>query len=195
MEVGVSVDEVKVSSQLLHQIHLKIQGSKKHKYLQDKNDSNDVTWNSIDWKGLKSGFLSLSPLKWIKTSKSRHKWLNMGCQKSKISPDATDSHKCPRCHEPNKTQDHILKCHYFGAHKKWYDLVYPLIKIWQNNICPTQAVFTKFIRSWLESLETIILDVSSVHVSQRELTWNAIADQEQIGWHMAMKVISATTGD
>jgi hypothetical protein len=43
MEVGVSVDEVKVSSQLLHQIHLKIQGSKKHKYLQDKNDSNDVT--------------------------------------------------------------------------------------------------------------------------------------------------------
>jgi hypothetical protein len=28
MEVGISVDEVKVTSHLLHQIHLKIQGSK-----------------------------------------------------------------------------------------------------------------------------------------------------------------------
>jgi hypothetical protein len=43
MEVGISVDEVKVSSHLLHQIRLKIQGSKNHKYLQDKNDSNNAT--------------------------------------------------------------------------------------------------------------------------------------------------------
>jgi hypothetical protein len=63
MEVGISVDGVKVTSHLLHQICLKIQGSKHHKYLQDKNDWNDATWNSIDWKGLKSGFLSLDPLK------------------------------------------------------------------------------------------------------------------------------------
>ncbi len=66
MEVGISVDEVKVISHLLHQIHLKIQGSKHRKYLQDKHDWNDVPWNSIDWKGLKSGFLSLGPLKQIK---------------------------------------------------------------------------------------------------------------------------------
>jgi hypothetical protein len=86
-----------------------------------------------------------------------------------------------------QNQEHILKCHHVGAHKKWYDLVHPLIKIQQNNLCPTQEVFTKCIRSWLESPETIILDVSSVHVSQRELIWKAIANQEQIGWHMAMK--------
>jgi hypothetical protein len=36
MEVGILVDEVKVTSHL-HQIHLKIQGSKYQKYLQDKN--------------------------------------------------------------------------------------------------------------------------------------------------------------
>jgi hypothetical protein len=60
-------------------------------------------------------------------------------------------------------------------------------KIRQNNLCPTQEVFNMCIRSWLESLETIIPDVRSVHVSQCELTQKAIADQEQIGWHMAMR--------
>jgi hypothetical protein len=47
-------------------------------------------WYSIDWKGLKSGYLSLGPLKWIKMSKSTHGWLNTGWEKSKISPDAKD---------------------------------------------------------------------------------------------------------
>jgi hypothetical protein len=37
-----------------------------------------------------------------------HGWLNTGRQKSKISPDAVDSHKRPRCHEPEETQEHIL---------------------------------------------------------------------------------------
>jgi hypothetical protein len=60
-------------------------------------------------------------------------------------------------------------------------------KIRQSNQCPAQEVFTKCVRSWLESLETIILDVSSVHDSQCELIQKTIADQEQIGWHMAMQ--------
>jgi hypothetical protein len=47
-----------------------------------------------------------------------HGWLNMGHQKTKILPDAMDSHKCPRCHEPDETQEHILKCQHVGAHKK-----------------------------------------------------------------------------
>jgi hypothetical protein len=118
MEVGISVDGVKVTSHILHQIRLKIQGAKYRKYLQEKYDWDDITWDSIDWKGIKSGFLSLGPLKRIKTSKSMHGWLNIGRQKSKISPDAVNSHKCPRCHEPEETQEHILKCKHVGAHKK-----------------------------------------------------------------------------
>jgi hypothetical protein len=59
MEVGISVDGVKVTSHILHQIRLKIQGAKHRKYLQEKYDWDHVTWDSIDWKGIKSGFLSL----------------------------------------------------------------------------------------------------------------------------------------
>jgi hypothetical protein len=36
--------------------------------------------------------------------KSIQGWLNTGRQKSKISPDAVESDKCPRCHEPNETR-------------------------------------------------------------------------------------------
>jgi hypothetical protein len=63
MEVGITVKGVKVTSHILHQIRLHIQGSKHCKYLQDKHEWDNATWNSIDWKGLKSGFLSLGPLK------------------------------------------------------------------------------------------------------------------------------------
>ncbi len=128
MELGIIVDGVKIMSHLLHQIRMKIQGSKHRKYLQDKHKWDDVMSESIDWKGLKTEFLSLGPLKQIKTSKSMHGWLNMGQQKSKISPDATELHKCARCHEIDETQEYILKCRSVSAHQKWYDLVHQTMK-------------------------------------------------------------------
>jgi hypothetical protein len=118
MDVGILVDEVKVTSHLLHQIGLKIQGSKHQKYLRNKHAWADAVWISLDWTGIKSGFLLLGPLKQIKTSKSMHGWLNTGHQKSNILPDAMALHKCPLCHEPDETQEHILKCQHVGAHKK-----------------------------------------------------------------------------
>jgi hypothetical protein len=118
MEVGISVDEVKVTSHLFHQIRLKIQGSKHQKYLQDKHAWANAVWISLDWTGIKSGFLLLGPLKQIKTTKSMHGWLNTGHQKSNTLPDTMASHKCPRCHEPDEMQEHILKCQHVGAHKK-----------------------------------------------------------------------------
>ncbi len=63
MDVGIEVDGVKVTSHLLHQIRMHIQGSKHRKYLQGKHKWDDATWNSIEWKGLNSGYLSLGPLK------------------------------------------------------------------------------------------------------------------------------------
>jgi hypothetical protein len=60
-------------------------------------------------------------------------------------------------------------------------------KIHQNKLCPVQEIFTKCIRSWLESLETSILGVSSVHESQHYLLKKAISDQECIGWHLTMR--------
>jgi hypothetical protein len=100
IEVGIEVNGVKCMLHILHQIQMHIQGSKHCKYLQDKHNWNNATWQSIilDWKGMKSGYLLLGPIKQIKTSKSIHGWLNTGRQKSKISSDAVESHKCPRCH-------------------------------------------------------------------------------------------------
>jgi hypothetical protein len=52
-------------------------------------------------------------------------------------------------------------------------------KIQQNNLCPVQEAFAKCVRSWLESPETIIPDVSRV-------LQQAIDGQTRIGWHLAM---------
>jgi hypothetical protein len=52
MEVGIEVNGVKVTSHILHQIQMHIQGSKQASQV-----------SSINWKGIKSGYLSLRPLK------------------------------------------------------------------------------------------------------------------------------------
>ena len=85
MAVCITVGGKKITSHILHKIRLHIQGHKHRKYLQDKHEWDNPTWNSINWRGLKAAFLSLSPLHHMKTSKSVHGWLNTGCQKSKIS--------------------------------------------------------------------------------------------------------------
>jgi len=182
------IDGRKITSHVLHSVRSHIQGSKHRKYLQDRHNWSNAVWKSIDWRGLKSGYLSLGPLKRIKTSKSIHGWLNTGRQKSKISPDATDSHKCPRCQLPNETQEHILTCPDVRAHKKRYDLVHPMLKkIINNDLCPVQRVFASCIKSWLESPETPSPDVSRVPDSQRELLDKALNEQESIGWHLCMR--------
>jgi hypothetical protein len=79
-----------------------------------------------------------------------------------------------KCHNPLKLgiDDHIL----------------PMMKKkQQNNLCPVQEAFAKCVRSWIESLETIIPDVSRVHDSQHGLLQRAIDDQTRIGWHLAMQ--------
>jgi hypothetical protein len=70
VEVGITVNGMRVTSHILHQIRMHIQGSKHCKYLQGKHKWDNATLDSIDWKGLKSGFLSLGPLKNIKTSRA-----------------------------------------------------------------------------------------------------------------------------
>jgi hypothetical protein len=172
----------------LHKIRLNIQGNKHRTYLQDKHSWSNEVWDSIKWKELKGAFLSLGPLKQIKTSKSIHGWLNMGRQKSKISPDAVDAHKCPQCLQPNETQEHILKCPHTGAHKRRYELVCLMMtKIIQNPSCGVQQVFESYVRSWLADSEPPTPDISRVPIKQRELLVKALEEQEQIGWDLGIR--------
>jgi hypothetical protein len=73
-------------------------------------------------------------------SKTIHGWLNTGHQKSKISPEAVDSHKCPLFQESNETQELILMCPADDCtHKKFYDLVHLMLcQIMSNPLCPVQ---------------------------------------------------------
>jgi hypothetical protein len=88
----------------------------------------------------------------------------------------------PRYKETNETQEYILKCWSVGAHKKWYDLVHPMMKkIRQNNLCQVQEVFSKWIRSWLESPESVIQDVSSVTKNALVCIWQWESTSASIG--------------
>ena len=115
-KVCLSLEGKHVTSNFQHSIHQHIQGSKHCQYLQQKHGWDNAVWNSIDWAAMKGLYLTLGPLKWIKTSKCVHGWLNTGQQKSKISLDAVDAHKCPHCQEADESQEHILLCPPGSAH-------------------------------------------------------------------------------
>ena len=75
-----------------------------------------------------------------------------------------------------------------SAHKKCYDLVHPMLwQIMSNELCPVQQVFALCVQSWLKTPETPMPDVSRIPDSQWELLNWALADQEQIGWHLLMR--------
>jgi hypothetical protein len=61
-----------------------------------------------------------------------------------------------------------------------------LQKIMKNDLCPVQWVFASCIKSWLESPETPMPDVSRIPDSQQELLNKAIKEQAVIGWHLGM---------
>jgi hypothetical protein len=179
-------------SLIVNAVCLHIQWSKQEKFLQDKHGWSDKAWNSINWKDFKGAFLSLGPLKCIKTSKSIHSWLNTGHWKSKISPDAIDSHHCPRCLQPTENQEHILNCLNPCANKCRYELVYPMMtKIIQNPGCRVQQVFELYVRSWLADLEPPTLDISQVPIEQQDLLVWALEEQDLIGWDLGMRGYSS----
>jgi hypothetical protein len=73
------------------------------------------------------------------------------------------------------------------VHKKCHELVIPVLwKIMSNKLCPIQQVFTSCVKSWLETLETSMLNVCRIPDSQWALLEKAMAEQDQIGWHLAM---------
>ena len=128
-------------------------------------------------------------MKRISCSKRIHGWLNTGRQKSFISPEAPDSHKCPRCQHPLETQAHVLMCPHASAHKKRYELLLPMKrKMLTVHGCKVQELFVKCFEAWLANPETPITpDISTVPLEQRHLLAIAIEEQQSIGWDMMIR--------
>jgi hypothetical protein len=63
MATCISIDSRKMTLHVTNSICSYIQGRKHHKYLQDRHNWSQKILKSIDWKGLKSGYLLPGPLK------------------------------------------------------------------------------------------------------------------------------------
>ena len=187
-DVTISIGGMRIQGHYSHKIRSSIQGAKQRDYLQKKHEWSDEVWDSIDRGALKGAYLSLGPMKRLQCSKRIHGWLNTGRQKKKISPSAVEAHKCPRCFEPNETQEHVLTCRAVSAHRKRYALVIPTTsKMTPNPRCPVQQVFVACFRSWLENPETPSPDVSKVHEEQRDFLEKALREQDAIGWDLGLR--------
>ena len=187
--VSISVDGTRINSHYMHKLRVHVQGKKHRKYLQQKHEWSDDEWNSIDWKGLKDAFLGLDPMKRISCSKRIHGWLNTGDQKARISPDATESHKCPRCQTTVEDQDHVLTCRHASAHKKRFELLPDTTsKMITNHECKVQQLFVECFRTWLANPDTQLTpDISHVPSEQRKWVELALREQASLGWSLGSR--------
>ena len=69
METCLIIEGKQVQSHYAHRTQLHVQGNKHRHYLQGQHGWHDKEWDSIDWRALKSVFLSLGPLQQISCSK------------------------------------------------------------------------------------------------------------------------------
>ena len=142
----------------------------------------------MDFSALKSAFLTLDPLKQISCSKRIHGCLNTGAQKKHISPTATDAHLCPRCKLHFETQDHVLQCPHSSAHKRRYELLFPMKRrILTNPGCKVQQLFFDCLRKWLARPDNISPDISHLPMAQRTLVALALTEQQAIGWDLCFR--------
>ena len=186
--VTLLIDGVRISSHYSHSIRSTIQKKKHRSYLQEKHKWSDTDWQAIDLAALKSAFLTLEPMKRISCSKRIHGWLNTGAQKAHISPEAPESHKCPRCHLAPETPEHVLRCTHSSAHKRRYELIPPM----QRRMltvpgCRVQQIFFDCLRSWLANPDNITPDISHLPIEQRGLVETALSEQAAIGWDMCFR--------
>ena len=89
-------------------IRYQITGYDQRKYLQDKHEWRNETWESIDWYGFGKAIKAQAPTMRRRITKFIHGWWNTGTQRRKINK--RDFILCPRCKLRRETTDHVLHC-------------------------------------------------------------------------------------
>jgi len=61
-------------------------------------------------------------------------------------------------------------------------------KIKSTDGCKVQELFVKCMEAWLANPETLIIpDISTVPVNQHKLLWQALLEQDHIGWTLGVR--------
>lgn len=78
------------------------------KYIRDKEEWTDETYNSINWHAAGTAFTKRSLNSRIRLTKYIHNWLPLGENMTRIDPEASSI--CPSCNTIEETTDHIMCC-------------------------------------------------------------------------------------
>ena len=139
------------------------------KYLQEKYDWSDNTFQDINWNAHRGALLSMpTPLR-ITTIKIIHNWGASGIR-NKLIEKKTD--KCPFCNEEKETFEHVFECPKHDITTIWSSLQRHLLRI--NTMPAIQGCFKKYF-SGIKPTEV------KEHTSTDELLNRAIRAQERIG--------------
>ena len=128
-------------------------------------------------------------LKRLRTSKMAHGWLNTGHQREKMYSEASST--CPRCHEANETQEHILRCQDPRANATRYRAIVTLQStvVTKSGSSKTWDVLVKCLQTWLRQDNEIKIGYLNLPYPAGFCSAldKAIVSQNLIGWKYAFR--------
>lgn len=154
-------------------------------YLMERNEWDLDMLQAVDWSGMAPALRGKHHDMWVHSIKMQHEWLNVGAQKIKIDPTATDV--CPCCGEAGERSIHLVLC---KAPSMQASKILAL-KEFEAFMRPVKTA-PIIMHSLKKALKAIMADKGTVCYKFPEmavgwLLWRAAQEQSEIGWSKILK--------
>jgi hypothetical protein len=194
MKVSVSVNRTRLPGKIEDAIRYHVNGTALKQYIVHKNKWSPFTTFCVDWYTFGLNFRHLRPNVQIQHMKLVHDLQPLGWKRYQISKSKeTILSRCPCCKTEEETPIHFLTC------TKQRPSRYRHLRDLQRSMGsthahPALALLYRGISQWLENpSEPPTLTVTTAPSHLQPILIQALKEQEQIGWHQAVKGFLTTS--
>ncbi|KAI2489451.1 hypothetical protein MHU86_25142 [Fragilaria crotonensis] len=185
--ISFSINGVRVTSQYDDCIRYHVNGYHLRRYMQEKKQWSDITWNDIDFELFGTHFRRLTAAQQIHQMKAVHDQLPLGTTRYKRSSVPSPSLKlCPCCKSTDEDSTHFFRC----AHNPIQQpgLVSLLKEKSYPQAHPLRKLLVGGLRHWIATGHSDFCpDLTAYPPHMKETVDLALKQQNTIGWDNAFR--------
>ena len=193
-QVSVSINNIRLPGKIEPSIRYHVNGSALKQYVTKFNKWDAFTARCVDWYSFGLNFRTLVPKAQLQHMKLVHDIQPLGWKKHQISKSKeTALSMCPCCKAKVETSVHFLTCP-TQRPSRYRHLVTLQKSMGAHNDHPALTLLFSGINQWLRNpMEPPTLQVHPYPTHLQPILAQAINEQDQIGWHQALKGFLTTS--
>jgi hypothetical protein len=194
LQVSISINKHRLPGKIEDAIRFHVNGTALKRYIIQCNQWSSFTTFCVDWYSFGLNFRQLRPSIQVQHMKLVHDLQPLGWKRYQISKSKENVlSKCPRCKTQEETPVHFLTCptQRPSRYRHLRDLQRAL---GSTTAHPALALLYRGIAQWLNNpTEPPTLTVHTAPSHLQPILCQALQEQEQIGWHQAVKGFLTTS--